>query len=330
MFEELTQFVDNHARFVVTTHVNPDCDALGSALAMARLIEARGKPARVINTDPTPSRFAFVDPENRIQVFGDGFFPQEDEAVVVVDVGDLRRIGKVGEFLAENPRPCACVDHHKTNAGFAEVNVVEPDACATAFILAKLARGWNVPFSPLLASELYIAIYTDTGGFRFPNTDAATLALAAELVTAGADPSYLATEFHENIPIGRARLFGQILENLRLEDGGKIVWIAVTLDQMNQYGCDRSDIEGFVEYIRGIESAEMAVLFRESDPGKTKLSFRSRDYVDCSELASRFGGGGHYHAAGANLDIPWEKAIEQVLPAVHEAVEKGAESRGRA
>lgn len=327
MFEPLTHFVDSHSRFVVTTHVNPDCDALGSALAMAHLIRARGKAARVINSDPTPERFGFVDPDGEILVFGDGVHPEADEAVVVVDVGDLKRLGKVGEFLDSSPRPFACVDHHKSNTGFAEVNLVHPDAPATGMILAHLAKAWGIPLTPELASQLYIAIYTDTGGFRFSNTDAETLSMAAELVRAGADPSYLATEFHENIPVGRVRLFSQVLSNLHIEEGGRIVWVSVTLAEMDAHGCDRSDIEGFVEYIRGIEGIDVAVLFRESDPGKTKLSFRSRHDVDCSHLAQRFGGGGHYHAAGANLDVPLEAAPALVLPAVAEAVRRSHGAR---
>lgn len=203
MFDEFTHFIDSHEKFVVTTHVNPDCDALGSALAMARLIQARGKPARVVNSDATPSRFSFVDPKGEIKAFSELNAPMDGEAVVVVDVGDLKRLGRVGHFLSANPRPFACVDHHKSNTGFAEVNVLNPDACATGLILADLAKAWKVKMNAELASLLYIAIYTDTGGFRYSNTDAKTLNTAAELVQAGADPSYLATEFHENVPIGR-------------------------------------------------------------------------------------------------------------------------------
>jgi bifunctional oligoribonuclease and PAP phosphatase NrnA len=314
MFDEFTHFIDSHKKFVVTTHVNPDCDALGSALAMARLIQARGKPARVVNSDATPARFSFVDPKGEIKAFSELNAPMDGEAVVVVDVGDLKRLGRVGHFLSANPRPFACVDHHKSNTGFAEVNVLNPDACATGLILADLAKAWKVKMNAELASLLYIAIYTDTGGFRYSNTDAKTLNTAAELVQAGADPSYLATEFHENVPIGRVKLFSRVLDALHVEMEGRIVWVTVTLEEMDQYGCDRSDIEGFVEYLRGIEAVNLAILFRESDPGKTKLSFRSIGEIDCSLLAGRFGGGGHFHAAGANLDVSLEEAVEIVLP----------------
>jgi len=321
MFEEFTRFVDSHDRFVVTTHVNPDCDAIGSAVATALLLEARGKRARVVNSDPTPSRFAFVDPEGRIEVFSEPVRPEPDEAVVVVDVGDLKRLGRVGEFLSSHPRPFACIDHHKSNSGFAEVNVLLPDACATGLILAKLAKEWGVPFSPELASALYIAIYTDTGGFRYSNTDAETLAISAELVAGGADASTLATEFHENVPVGRVKLFGKILNELRLEDGGRIAWVSVSLEELNSHGCDRSDVEGFIEYVRGIEGVELAVLFRESEPGKTKLSFRSKGDLDCSRIAAAFSGGGHFHAAGANIDLPLEEATAPVLAEVRAALE---------
>ncbi|MCA9414448.1 MAG: bifunctional oligoribonuclease/PAP phosphatase NrnA, partial [Candidatus Omnitrophica bacterium] len=269
MFEALTRFIDSHEKFVVTTHVNPDCDALGSALGMAYLIEARGKQARIINTDPTPSRFSFVDPDSRIEVYSETVFPAEDEAVVVVDVGDLRRIGKLGEFLLNHPRPFACVDHHKSNTGFAQVNILQPEACATGLILARLAKEWGIPFNQTLANALYIAMYTDTGGFRFPNTDAETLRVASELVEAGAEASYLATEFHENMPIGRVRLFGEVLENFRTEADGKIIYVTISLDQLEKHGCDRSDVEGFVEYIRGIEGVELAILFRQADQENT-------------------------------------------------------------
>jgi phosphoesterase RecJ-like protein len=323
MFEQLKSFIDRHDRFVVTTHVNPDCDALGSALGMASILQALGKSVRIINSDPTPERFRFVDPFHKVLAFDETIRPEQGEAVVVVDVGDLRRLGNVGQFLADHPLPFACIDHHKSNTGFAEVNVLDASACATALILYRIAREWGVPVGPDLASALYIAIYTDTGGFRFSNTDGETLHVAAALVEAGADPSYLATEFHENIPLGRARLFGKILSELRTDMDGKIVWILVTLEEMVRHGCDRSDIEGFVEYIRGLNTAEVAVLFRESEPGKTKLSFRSKDYVDCSLLASQFQGGGHMHAAGAMIDQDVHKAPESVLPVVREMVQNG-------
>jgi phosphoesterase RecJ-like protein len=308
---------------VVTTHVNPDCDALGSALGMALILEAYGKKARIINCEATPSRFSFVDPDNRIQAFSETVYPEPDEAVIVVDVGDLRRLTSMGDFLMKNPRPCACVDHHKSNTGFAEVNVVNPKACATGLILAELADYWQVAFTPEIASPLYVAIYTDTGGFRFSNTNAKTLSIAAELVAAGADPAYLATMFHENIPMGRVRLFGHVLDTMHIEDEGRIIWVSVTLADMEKHGCDKSDVEGFVEYIRGIEGVEVAVLFRESDPGKTKLSFRSVNHVDCSELAHRFGGGGHFHAAGANLNVDIPAAVHQVIPIICDTIRVG-------
>lgn len=324
MFEELTAFVDRHDKFVVTTHVNPDCDALGSALGMACILEAKGKSARIINTDPTPARFAFVDPEGRIEVYSETVHPAEDEAVVVVDVGDLRRIGRLGEFLLEHPRPSACIDHHKSNTGFAQVNILQPEACATGLILARLAKVWGVPFDPRLASALYIAIYTDTGGFRFPNTDAETLRVASELVEAGADPSFLATEFSENVPMGRVRLFGEVLETFRTEAGGRVAYVTISLAQLARHGCDRSDVEGFVEYLRGIEGVELAVLFREADEANTKLSFRSGDSVDCSLLAGKFNGGGHYHAAGATVFATVEETVKQVLPEAVRTLETAA------
>jgi len=323
MFEQLTEFVDRHEKFVTSTHVNPDCDALGSALGMALLIEARGKPARIINSDPTPERFAFVDPNSRIQTFSGTVRPEQDEVVVVVDVGDLKRLGSLGDFLSENPRPFACVDHHKSNTGFAEVNIVQPKACATGLMLADLATEWGIALFPELASALYVAIYTDTGGFRFSNTDAKTLRVAADLVEAGAEASSLATAFHENMPMGRVRLFGHVLDNLHVEEDGKIVWVTVTLEEMESHGCDRSDIEGFIEYMRGIAGVEVAVLFREAEPGKTKLSFRSLKDIDCSLLAAKFSGGGHYHAAGATVDEGLEGTKAKVLPEIRTAVRDG-------
>lgn len=323
MFKEVTAFVDRHQKFVVTTHVNPDCDAIGSAIGLALMLEARGKQVRIINNDPTPARFSFVDPEGRIETFSDSIYPHADEAVAVVDVGDLKRLGKLGLFLTDNPRPSVCIDHHRSNTGFAEVNLILPDACATGLILANLAKAWGISFTESMASALYVAIYTDTGGFRYPSTDADTLLTAAELVAAGADPSYLATEFHENVPLGRVRLFSKVLDSLQVEAGGQVAWVKVSLAEMDAYGCDRADVEGFVEYLRGIESIEVAILFRESEPGKTKMSFRSKSYVDCSAIASRFGGGGHYHAAGSDIAAPLDLAPGIVMPMIQAAIKEG-------
>jgi phosphoesterase RecJ-like protein len=206
---------------------------------------------------------------------------------------------------------------------------LQPEAPATGLILADLAKEWGIPFDEELASLLYIAIYTDTGGFRYANTDEKTFATAAELVKAGADPSYLATEFHENVPLGRVRLFSKVLDNLQVEMDGRIVWVTVPLAAMEEHGCDRSDIEGFVEYLRGIELVKVAVLFRESEAGKTKMSFRSKDDIDCSRIAAEFGGGGHMHAAGADIHVGLEEAVKKVLPQVrgiiaHAQAETGA------
>jgi bifunctional oligoribonuclease and PAP phosphatase NrnA len=297
--------IGRRERFVLTSHARPDGDAIGSVLACSEILRKMGKQAEVVLNGSVPHIY-------RLLPFADTVIDAKSingryEAAIVLECDSVQRTNLQGlerQFLIN-------IDHHVSGRPFAHINWIDPNACATAEMIYRLALAAAVPICPDVATCLYTAVLTDTGAFCFVGTCERTFALAQELVRAGADPARIAQSVYFTAPISKMRLLGAALSGLHRD--GDLVWMAVDREQMNHCGAIDEDCEGLVNYAVGIEGIEVAVFFRELADRRWRVSLRSKGAVDVSHVAARFGGGGHFCASGCALDGPVSVAAERVL-----------------
>ncbi len=318
---ELASLVHPGVRICLVTHVNPDGDGLGSEVAMLHLLRARGADVSITNPTPTPPRFDFL--------FSD--IPDADRSaqavktirqaglILVLDISDLSRLGNLASAVAERGVPVACIDHHISSGTLPPgPRLVDPTAAATGELVAELAHQLHWPVPLPAARALYVALVTDTGGFRFSNTRPHTLRMAADLLEAGVDPEQIYLDVYAGSPEGRPRLLADVLQTLVVEVPPGLAWVTVPSGALERHGVDPDDLDGVVEHARSIRGVRLALLFREMSGGRIKVSFRSVGGVDVAELARRFGGGGHAKAAGAAIGGMMAEVQPQVLEAARE------------
>jgi phosphoesterase RecJ-like protein len=315
------EFIGRHRRFLLTTHVNPDGDGLGSEAALALWLLGVGKQVRVLNDSVLPPAFTFLGRHLPMEAYepeiAEARFTEAD-ALIVLDTSNRQRIGRLSAHLDRHAIPIAVVDHHVSHAqGFGQVNVIEPEASATGEILYDLIREAGVAITPEIAEGLYVAVMTDTGSFRYSNTDSHAHRMAADLLGHGLDPQRLHAQVHSHASAGRLRMFGEVLGALALEDDGRLVVLEVAPEQFQRHGLVGADTDGLVDLPRTIAGVDVVVLFSEVEPGKVKVSMRSTGRVAIDQVASRLGGGGHPHAAGVLLRGTRAEARERILPELH-------------
>jgi phosphoesterase RecJ-like protein len=317
----LRQLLDKHQRFVLTSHVRPDCDALGSELGMASLLRQLGKDVRIINADPTPPRLAFVDPDQHIEVLGSGVEPDEldqCDVIMVLDTSAWRQLGAMAELIRNSQKQIVVIDHHASEGELPAVVFKDAQAEATGRLVFDAAQFLNVSVTIEMASALFAAIATDTGWFRFPSTTAGTYHVIGELVARGACPSEIFRQLYERDSMSRAKLRGIVLSRMVTEIDGRLAHTHVLAEDFAETGALPSETEDFVNMALAIAGTEVAVMLTEQPVGTVKASFRSRSSVDCSQLAATFDGGGHKAAAGATLHGPFETVQLRVLDALRE------------
>jgi len=306
--EDILLEIRKRETFLITTHVNPEGDAIGSSLALALALSSIGKKVEVITQDPVPKGLKFLPSSDTIKQAKS--IDRRFDAVITVDCGDLERVG----FLKIDNIPgdiLINIDHHVTNKGFGAVNFVE-DAVASAQLIYDIMKRLNISLTPDIATCIYTSIMTETGSFRYSNTTSETFKIAQEMVSAGAMPWNIAEQIFNRNNIGRIKLLGLILESLDRSDDGKISWITVKEQMYRETGTSKEDVEDFINFPRSIEGVEVAILFRESNQG-WKISLRSNGKVDVSNMALEFGGGGHSMAAGFFIQGGHEEVKKRVV-----------------
>lgn len=312
--------VKTHNKFVLTTHINPDGDGIGSELALYYYLKKMGKDACIINTSPTPAIYEFLDPDHtRISVFSDTDVDHINaaEVIFVLDISTMERLGRMSTIVKESKSLKICIDHHFTNHGLSDINVIHETACATAELIYDYLRKTEKGILEYpIAEALYVGMLTDTGSFRFSNSTPRSHIIAAELLECGIKPRDIFVKVYEMNPWEKVQLFGNVLTRLRLDETKKIVYTIIPQTLMKSSGAKQEDIEGFVEYLNTINGVEMALLFLELPGGKIKTSLRSKGYQDINQVAEQFKGGGHQHAAGILFsDTTMEDAVTKVVSA---------------
>jgi phosphoesterase RecJ-like protein len=298
------------------SHENPDADTLGATLGVVRLVEAMGGVADAVCTDPVPPLYDFIDGVSRFRTDPDEAAPYD--LLVISDCGSLERIGDVAtrhaELFARLPR--VIVDHHASNDAAGPADWIDPQAAATCEMVTLLAGRLGVPLDSDgggLAAALMAGIVMDTATFAHPNATPRTLVVSAALVDAGAPLADISRRLYRTKPDAQLRLFGVVLGRLETVDDGRIVWSSVSDADFAATGAKRPDSEGIIDLLSQADTAEVAILFKQSGAA-TRVSVRTKPGgVDATVLTGAFGGGGHARAAGASVDAPLAEAQPRVL-----------------
>jgi bifunctional oligoribonuclease and PAP phosphatase NrnA len=294
------------SRFLITSHARPDGDAVGSALAIADVLNQLGCETRIVLADPPPIIYKSLPGIESIQVASS--VDEDDTPAIILECDSIERTGLQG--LAG--RPLINIDHHASGRPYAALNWIDEHACAVAEMVYRIAVAAGAEITPAMATCLYAAVLSDTGSFTYPSTNASTFELAYNLAKYGASPSEIARDLYFSNPESKIRLLAVALTNMKCD--GPIAWSWVTDAEMDQTGASPEDCEGVVNYLIGIAGVESAVFLRELPPnGDFRLSIRSKGKIDVAQIAESFGGGGHRSASGCTLEGPLEEATERIL-----------------
>ena len=311
----VAQALQQGDRYVLAGHVDPDPDCVGSILALDWALRSLEKTSIPVIPEPILPSWHFFPYRERLrspeQVNRD-----EWDNLVVVDC-EVERTGAVAEW-AKSAHMVINIDHHVTNAGTVAIRLLDTTAAASGELIYDLIATLGLSLNPEVATLLFAAIVSDTGSFRFSNTDERILHTAADLVHHGARPDYIARELYENHTWGFAKLLQRVLATMERSEDGQVAWITVTNDMLSQTDARKDEAEGLIKYPRMIDGVEVAMAFREIGPEETRVGFRSKERVDVSAVAAEFGGGGHARASGCTLSLPVAQARTLVISRVLE------------
>lgn len=305
--DQIVDHLKKSNNILLLSHVRPDGDAIGATVSMGLALLSIGKKVSLYNEDGLPKLFQFLPySENITQQIDD--FTAFDTAIVL-DCGDLERVGDKAGLVGKIP-VIINLDHHITNTGFGTYKIVDPSACATAEIVYRLINQLNVKINRSMAFSIYTGIMTDTGSFRFSNTNQEAFAICEEMVSLGVDPNYVASHVSVAYSLSRIKLLNMVLESIEVSKNGKLSIMALTQEMLNKTGSKPEDLGRLINYARHIEDVKVAALIFESNNGcadmpdskhQFHISLRSDGSVDVAGIAATYGGGGHKSAAGFNV-----------------------------
>lgn len=306
--------IEKYDSFSILTHVSPDGDTLGSALAMHILLTGMGKRAEVICEEPVPHIYKYLPRAYKVVL------PEKAkgyECVIAVDCADMQRFKK-SEHLFTGAQFTMAIDHHFTNKGYADANLICPDASAACEVVYELYKAMDKPIEYAAAVCLYTGIVTDTGNLTYSNTTPDCIRMVAEMLENGLNITEINRNIYRTVPFSKTRLQGHVLANMKLELGGQIGIATLTVAEMDSFEATNEDCEGIVDNVRDVESVKVAIFIREGRDGTYKVSLRSKECADVGRIAGKYGGGGHAAAAGYTSKEPLSTTYANVLRDVME------------
>ncbi len=308
--------------FIITTHVNPDGDAIGSELALARYLQSLGKNATIINHSPTPDYLMFMlNSNDNILLFNPeqhSSLIKNSDVIFTLDISQLSRTKSLESFIRKSNAEKIIIDHHPTPEDYAEVSLVETTSSSTGELVYHLLKQAEAEFTLDVALPLYVAIMTDTGSFKYERTTAELHRIIAELLDAGVVPIKVHQAIYDQGSANRIQLLGRAFNSLVIAGDGKLAYMKISLKDLEETNSKEEDVEGFVSYTLSVKGVEVGLFFFELKNG-FKISFRSATTVPVNKLAGEFNGGGHFFAAGTRLE---NKDMEETLPKVIETAIK--------
>jgi len=307
---QIIQQLKSRNHFLLVTHTGPDGDAIGSLIAMGLALDTLNKQITLYSESPIPAVYRFLPSINRVVSH---INTADYEAAIILDCGELERVGEAAADISRIPL-IINIDHHISNTGFGDYQLIDTSACATAEIVYHIIKEMGVPIDKAIGTSIYTGILTDTGSFRFSNTNRAAFTICEEMVNLGIDPYNIAQHVYGAYSLGRIKLLNLALDSIEISDNGKLSIMTVTQDMLEKTNTRPEDVDGFINYARGIKNIKVAALVQEHCNDKEQsngcrnlnVSLRSDGTVDVAEIAAAFGGGGHFSAAGfkTNSELP--------------------------
>ncbi len=327
MWERIVDVINGGKKFIITTHLFSEGDAIGSELALKRFLCDLNKEAAIVNNEKLPPVYSCFDPDKDVK-----FLRSKDvninldnfDAIFMVDVADWGQLGDFADMIKASQITKICIDHHPTNPGYADINVIDKGASSAGELIYDLIIHMNGELTLELATPLYLSIATDTGWFKFSNTSAKAFKACSALIEAGVKSQIIYEKLYHNKHASYLKLLNLMLGALSSECDGQLVWTKMTKKMIKSSGVEFVDTDVMIDLIRAVNEVEVVVIFRELGERKTKVSFRSKHTIDVSKLASDFGGGGHVRAAGASLEEPIDTVIGDVISAASELLEEAS------
>ena len=323
MWRDIIDVIRRCNHFLITTHVNPDGDGIGSACALTELLVGMGKHVRFVCDSAIPRKFDFLD----FHGVHESYLPDEDysevEVVIVLDTHQESRIGGVANVLQQSGVVAICIDHHEINDPISAYLCIDPGVCAAGALVYDLFHAFEVALNKQAAEGIYVSVFSDTGRFSNSATDHLAHKIAEDCVAVGVNPDEMFDRLCQVLPISHVKMFAQALQNMEVCMGGQVVLQVIYRESYAEGDDDEESLEGAdLDYIHDfnklIEDVKCAILLRELSSGQVRVSVRSREGLDVSALMQQLGGGGHSRAAGANVN----GTVEQVKKQVLELVEK--------
>ncbi len=311
--QEIAGFLKKFKKALICGHAMPDGDSVGSVLAMRLILSEIGVESIAVTPDPVPAMYDFLPGADKFVELSQA--PDDFDLAVILDCTDLGRLGSDGGPKIAKAQNVVNIDHHVSNDGFGTYCYVDEKAAATGEIIFNLAQAMGIKINKDIAANLYTSIVMDTGSFRFDNTTDATHEITAGLIRTGINVSEINRNLFERKDEIQLRLLGYALGQLKITAEGRVAWITIPLDVLHRMGALDEHADGIINYPRLLNGVEIGMLFREINPGRFKVGFRSKQDVDVNKLAARFGGGGHPRAAGCAIEGTQEEVERRVLEA---------------
>jgi len=321
MKTEIKKTIQSLDRFLITTHINPEGDAIGSQLFICRMLKKMGKRCKMLNCDPVPPNLNFLPGADKIGLYRGGNVDIDKfDAFIILDCADAERLGALGRFVS-SARKTINIDHHPSNSMFADLNWIDPSASSVGEMAYALMEHCGVKPDYGLSLLAYVAIVTDTGSFRHSNTTFVTHKTASALLKNGIKPDQVYSRLYENNSLSRLQITGIGFSNLKIEDS--IIWSQIRPDDLKRTGAAEDELEGFIDMLKTVQNIKVAIVFQEQAGGIIKVSFRSKDKkIDVDKIASVFGGGGHKMASGCKIKGSLDTVKVKVLTEVKKNLKK--------
>jgi bifunctional oligoribonuclease and PAP phosphatase NrnA len=319
-----TKLVSEAQSFVLTSHMRPDCDAIGSEIGLAVALRSLGKTVRIVNADSVPPHIAFIDPNRDVKVLGRDTTNADlkCDVLAVLDTSAWSQLGPMADVVRITAARRIVIDHHVSQDDMSAEVFKDTNSESSGRLVLQAIEAIGANVTPQIANPLFAAIATDTGWFRFPSVGEATFAAVTRLVAAGAKPNETFAALYEQNSLPRLLLQGRILSKVKSHLGGRLLSTAITQADLETVGAEATDTEDVINRLLTVAGVEVALLFVEMSPQETKVSLRSRSGFDVNQVAARFGGGGHKAASGVRYRGPLSEAELAVLAAVSEAMQK--------
>lgn len=317
-YAEIINALNDNASFVISSHVQPDGDAIGSSLALALFLRQIGKTVcvRFPGGIPVPHPYEFLP--GCAMVTAQDMCPGHD-VFVALECPTLERLGDMAPLAASAP-VLLNIDHHLDNDMFGTANLVERDASACASMLYKLFEMMCPRISPEIAENLYVAIVTDTGRFQYSSTDTETFDIARKLLELGVSPIHIFQQVYERQSVASLQLLGRVLSRLKYDEAGRVAYTWISQADFAAAHAAMDDSENFVNYLRSLETAEIAFILKENADGEIRGSMRSKGEIDVAKIAHVMGGGGHRNASGFSAHGDFEEIAAKVVAACRQAI----------